>query len=288
MNKRIFIPGDEWLYFKIYTGVKTADLVLIDAIKPLVEDLMEKKFILKWFFIRYQDPKTHLRIRLRISESKYYTEILNQINILLQPFIDSGEISTLVIDSYQREIERYGCTTIEEAETLFQINSEFVLNFLDYNDEEKIITNIYFIDQILNLIDLNIFKKTDWISEFNNGFKIEFYADKNLNRQLDKKYRMIKQKLSSFLCNDEYLKERNEISLYIQRMKSTLVIITDLQKNISEEQKRSFFQSLFHMNINRHFISSQRVFEMIIYDYMVRYYKTLLFHSCSTEKQNQQ
>jgi hypothetical protein len=32
------------------------------------------------------------------------------------------------------------------------------------------------------------------------------------------------------------------------------------------------------MSINRMFISDQRLFETIIYDYLVRYYKALAFH----------
>ncbi|WP_409514659.1 lantibiotic dehydratase C-terminal domain-containing protein [Chryseobacterium sp.] len=38
-----------------------------------------------------------------------------------------------------------------------------------------------------------------------------------------------------------------------------------------------FFQSIFHMHINRMFISDQRLFEMVIYDYLFRYYKTQAF-----------
>ena len=28
MEKRTFIPGSEWIYYKIYTGIKTADSIL--------------------------------------------------------------------------------------------------------------------------------------------------------------------------------------------------------------------------------------------------------------------
>ena len=29
MTQRIFIPGSQWLYFKIYTGIKTADATTV-------------------------------------------------------------------------------------------------------------------------------------------------------------------------------------------------------------------------------------------------------------------
>ena len=49
--KRKFIIGDEWIYFKIYTGLKTADKILIETISPLVQHLFENKRIDKFFFI---------------------------------------------------------------------------------------------------------------------------------------------------------------------------------------------------------------------------------------------
>ncbi len=36
-----------------------------------------------------------------------------------------------------------------------------------------------------------------------------------------------------------------------------------------------FFQSILHMHINRMFVSNQRLFEMITYDYLFRHYKTI-------------
>ncbi|WP_394337826.1 lantibiotic dehydratase C-terminal domain-containing protein [Chryseobacterium pennae] len=40
---------------------------------------------------------------------------------------------------------------------------------------------------------------------------------------------------------------------------------------------QSLIQSILHMNMNRLFVSNQRLFEMIIYDYLLRDYKTELF-----------
>jgi len=52
-KKRTFIIGDEWLYFKVYTGYKTADTLLTDTVFPLSQYLLKEKLIDHWFFIRY-------------------------------------------------------------------------------------------------------------------------------------------------------------------------------------------------------------------------------------------
>ena len=55
-TKRIFIIGDEWLYLKLYTGVKTADYILTTHFKNLLDQMIRNEYIDHWFFIRYSDP----------------------------------------------------------------------------------------------------------------------------------------------------------------------------------------------------------------------------------------
>jgi len=62
-TQRTFIPGDAWVYYKIYTGAKTSDILLTEIIKPVAEKLIEQELIDQWFFIRYADPKHHIRVR---------------------------------------------------------------------------------------------------------------------------------------------------------------------------------------------------------------------------------
>lgn len=276
--KRKFIPGSEWLYLKIYTGVKTADLILEEAVQPLVEYFQENDFVSKWFFIRYNDPKPHLRVRFRLNNTNDYSKILDRINDSLQEYIQSGEISNIVIDTYNREVERYGENTIEEAETLFHKNSEFTLQCLHYDDEEKIMVSLFYIDEILNRLNLTIQYKLDWIKDFNTAFKQEFNADKTLNSQLDKKYREFKPKYLDFTQSADFLVERNVIISNIEESNLVLQNIINHDKNQSLGMSlQSFLSSIFHMNINRLFVSNQRLFEMVIYDYLLRYYKMCLY-----------
>lgn len=279
MEKRKFPPGEEWLYLKIYTGVKTSDLILEDTIKPLAEYFKANGYISKWFFIRYHDPKPHLRLRFCLKNIQNQSALLRMINKEFHEFIESGEISDFSLETYNREIERYGLSTITEAETLFYKNSEFTLLCLSYDDEDKIIFSLFYIDRILNKLGFGIQEKLEWIKDFNSLFKEEFYADKRLNSQLDKKYRQFKTKLMSFIDSDEFMDEKNAIVFHIEECTQVLQnILLSHQSQSMEISLRNFFQSVFHMNINRLFISNQRLFEMVIYDYLLRYYKSLMFH----------
>lgn len=274
--KRKFIPGSKWLYFKIYTGVKTSDTILTEAISPLVSRLLENSNIKKWFFIRYNDPKSHLRIRFELTEADQYNIVLSAINQMLEQYITSGEISNLQFDTYNREIERYGEETIECAELLFFWNSRLVIQeYIDFDDEEKIIVSIYFVNKMLDRLQLSVEEQLKWIENSNKAFKKEFNADKVLNSQLDKKYRDFKIKYLDFLNSDEYQYFRAVIDMEINNSGNILNMI--IEKS-DRSFLQSFFASIFHMNINRIFISNQRTFEMIIYDYLYRYHKSVHFN----------
>ncbi|ASK31924.1 lantibiotic dehydratase [Chryseobacterium sp. T16E-39] len=275
--KRKFTPGSEWIYLKIYTGVKTADIILEEAVLPLIDYLKQTHGISCWFFIRYNDPKSHLRIRIKCN-TQNHSEIFAKINKDFYEYVESGEISNILFDSYHREIERYGVNTYHNAEVLFHQNSEFVVECLDYDDEEKIIISLFYIDEILNKLNLPIQEKLEWIKGFNFSFKEEFNADKKLNSQLDKKYRELKPKFLEFLNSEEFSEERNEVIANIEESSAEFQNIYSCHENQSLGMPlQNFFQSIFHMNINRLFVSNQRVFEMVIYDYLFRYYKSSVY-----------
>ncbi len=274
-ESRIFYPGSEWLYFKIYTGVKTSDIFLLEVIKPLAEQLQNENVITKWFFIRYNDPKPHLRIRFNINNLNNYNYILAKINSLFGEYLNSGEISNIIIDTYKRELERYGENTIEYAEDLFFRSSKLILNFSEYDDEEKIMVALFYIDCILSELGLSNEEKMNWIKNFDNAFKIEFNADKSLKNQLKKKYLDFQPKYFEFIQYNEYEEIRNLIKNNISEFNRTIEKILELEKRgLLKVELEDFFQSIFHMHINRLFVSNQRLFEMVVYDYLLRFNKT--------------
>lgn len=271
MSTRIFSPGSEWLYLKIYCGVKTADIILQETITHLVSHLKKENLIKKWFFMRYNDPKPHIRLRFQLSDIKDYGKILEFLNSDFKIFIDSGEIANIVIDSYFRELERYGIDTIEIAEELFYKSSELAMGFLNYEDEEKIIVSMFYIEQILSEFELHIIEKQEWISKSNISFKKEFNADKKLNNQLNRKFMEFEPKYKAFLELVEFGETRNLIIANVSESKAALRKLREYDSNFSA----SFFSDIFHMHINRTFNSSQRLFEMIVYYYLLWHIKKL-------------
>ncbi|KUY27761.1 thiopeptide-type bacteriocin biosynthesis protein [Elizabethkingia ursingii] len=221
------------------------------------------------------DPESHLRLRLFLNEITDYHIVLNKFTLTLEKYANSGEVSNIINDTYIRELERYGETTISCAETLFFHSSILSLNFLWADDEEKIIVILFYIDQLFSQIGLSITQKLQWIKDYNASFKEEFHADKLLNQQLNKKYRLFYPKFLDFLQSSEFSETRYVILENLYLSGDALQNICNLHnEHYYSRSLQFFFQSIFHMAINRLFISQQRLFEMVLYDYLYRYYKT--------------
>ncbi len=57
---RVFPPGSEWLYARLYTGTYAAEHVLREVVGPLARKAQQSGAADQWFFVRYADPELPL------------------------------------------------------------------------------------------------------------------------------------------------------------------------------------------------------------------------------------
>src|SRR5258705_1441924 len=133
--RRTFTPGSEWLYAKIYCGESTGDRVLREAVAGVVRGALEAGDADRWFFIRYSDPDPHIRVRMRGDPARLAATVLPALDGVVAPLLASGAARKVVLDTYQRETERYGGDRgIELVEELFWHDSEAVLGIVELLD----------------------------------------------------------------------------------------------------------------------------------------------------------
>jgi hypothetical protein len=113
---RTFPPGSEWVYAKLYTGTAAADLVLCDSLAPLVDTLVQSGVIDRWFFLRYRDPGWHIRIRFHLVDRHQHTRVVGALQELFASEARACRASRLQLDTYDREVERYG--GVKDSSTL--------------------------------------------------------------------------------------------------------------------------------------------------------------------------
>lgn len=245
ISGKSYPPGSEWLYLKLYMGQKAADKLLGEKIRPFVQLLKEKELIQKWFFIRYQDPDFHLRLRFYHGfDPDFSKTVLELFHSHFSEELDTGSIHELQITHYQPEYNRY--PDMEEAEILFMQDSELVLERLESDAEEyRLETSLARIAVYLSGLALP--EKVNFCQTNRDAFLQEFGIA--LKTKLNALYRQ------HFIWVKDTL-DSTSLATFLPSQPESL-------------------PSYIHMHINRNFISEARKYEMLLYHFLYRYYESL-------------
>jgi thiopeptide-type bacteriocin biosynthesis protein len=285
--KRSFMPGEEWLYFKIYCGIKSSDAMLRGEVRRIVNQLTEEKLIEQWFFLRHNDPEEHIRIRFRLLNKSSFAKAVQIIQQELKQSFKDGVISNIQLDTYVRELERYGPDTIEITEQIFHIESMLTLDLLDhikiYNDKKlRWYYSLIAIDSLLNEFGFSNEQKHRLVSVLYHSYFEEHKGDKKLTVSLNDNYRKNRQTINSLIRNQlgselpegflQVLKNRySGVTPLIQAIKK-IELSGKLQVSLND-----FISSIVHMLVNRIFICRQRTNEMILYHMLLKFYSSEKF-----------
>ena len=281
--QRTFIAGDQWLYFKLYSGYKTAEVILRETVFPLTESLLNAGLINQWFFIRYGDPKYHLRIRFRVTDPGNIGPVILYLNQAINTFVQEDLIWKIQIDTYQREIERYGDNTMELAEELFFHDSRTtiqLLNELRGNESENTrwLLGMKLIDCLLTDFALTLSEKNELMGRLAKGFANEFgFDEKNSSKkQMADKYRKFKSEIERSMSGEVSEQILQILTFKSEQVKPIAQQINKLCEHSTEFPINKLLESYIHMMMNRYFRTNQRKYELVIYDFLNMYYISLL------------
>ena len=259
--KRTFVPGDEWLFFKVYCGVNTSDELLVKKILPLAHRLMRKKMIVRWFFIRYSDPDYHLRVRLLMKSTDDIGYVVAKTRESLSTHLKTNEVNKVVVDTYQREIERYGAKHIELSEQIFHAGSECVAAILKHLKEDSALrwkAAFLIVDALLTKLGLRLEQKKELVERMSDSFLREFNFNSHNSNCLNDAYNGTdKDDMDSFMGK--------HVNTYANDVTGIIGDIPTDKLNLS---------SYIHMEMNRLFANNNRLNEMMVYNYLTRYYKS--------------
>jgi thiopeptide-type bacteriocin biosynthesis protein len=286
---RTFPPGSEWLFAKLYCGSATADVLLRELVREIVDGVTAAGAADRWFFIRYGDPDWHLRLRFQGSPQALQQKVLAIIHEKLTPFMQRGQIWRVQFDTYQREVERYGGVQgIELAEQVFHADSEAVLQLIetlepgDAGADERWRLTFYGIDRLLDDFGFDLRARHLILKQTRDALAREFRVEKNLWSQLSDKFRKERKELASLLAASPNSDHPLALGLEIlhQRSRNLSGIVQELQ---SRERAgdlsvalTSLMPSYIHMHANRLLRSAQRQQELVIYDLLTRLYESEL------------
>lgn len=270
---RCFFPGGEWMYYKVYLPINISDSFLSYFSKDCCQKLTAENAIDKWFFIKYYDPFFHLRIRLHLkSPFNDFAYIFQEVNETIKNSPHYENIWRISIDSYIRELERYGSNNIENCENYFyhdSYNTASLFSCIDDVDNE-IRWKLAFakIDLLLTRILPVLTERHKFIKIISDSFLKEFNHFDN-HYDLDKMYR----------------NRKGLIDILTEDMKSRFSLVNEwfilLNSNdfnwvLNDSDGYSRLQSIVHMTVNRIVSIEPRKYELILYFFLERKYNRLL------------
>jgi thiopeptide-type bacteriocin biosynthesis protein len=286
LARRRFPPGSEWLYAKLYTGTGTADQLLNHVVGPLVRSWLASGAADGWFFIRYADPDWHLRLRLHGEPGRLHGEVLPGLEAAAAPLLETGQLWRIQVDTYEREVERYGGDRgIELAEQLFAADSEAVLTILgslsgDAGLDLRWRLAMAGIDLLFEDLGLTLEEKRAVARRARENFGREFGVDGSFRGQVGQRYWAERVRLEALLDPGQAPSAPLAAGLEALRRRSLqLVPVTAELRQLSQGGRLSatladIARSVAHMHVNRLLRSAHRAQELVLYELLDRAYSS--------------
>jgi thiopeptide-type bacteriocin biosynthesis protein len=278
--ERYFPPGTEWMYYKIYAGENTTDEIIRNILYPFAQKMQRQKVIDKWFFIRYSDPHHHIRMRFHLQDAAN-PALWQAFKQAILPAFKQKLISRLQMDTYEREVERYGANTMELSESLFHINSTCVSELLlqlhqqpEHGKKHRHMAGLLWIDSIMSALQYGAPEKVDFYKRNFEEFTGEFnyHGNKDEREQMNEDYRTNTPLISQLIQNTA---EEEVIPTIVKRYAPKAASLIGAVRKQFEADGQHYdyaLRSYLHMFMNSLMPAQQRWEEFRVYFYLLRYY----------------
>jgi thiopeptide-type bacteriocin biosynthesis protein len=273
--KRAFEPGSQWLQAHIYANPNVADEVLREAIEPFFKRETTSADLQTWYFYRYVDPHFHLRFRFCGGPTRLVPGLMEGLRQAIQPLIEDRRVWRWSIDTYTRDIGRYGGEDgLLVAEKVFHADSEAVLKLVAAGDQGDGAVDAAFFGTHLLLEDLRLSpEERDLVLHDSIGeVRRRFSVDGEVQRQLAAKFESERSTLRHLLGNGDS-KTRPALTERSRRLRSLFAQLKQLELDgkLNRPVREQAF-SYLHMFLNRLFATNSLAQELIVYELLRRHY----------------
>ena len=270
-------PGSEWLYLRIYGGPQVLEEWLTGPFRELLSEWNQSALIKMFHFVHYLDPEYHLRLRFHLSDPVHSGILLFQIQNACTEMLEEDLIWKIEVGTYEPEYERYGLDRMPFVESWFEIDSLYWLDEINRregkNDPEIWKSAVRSVDVLLDDFGTNIEDKIKIINRLRGSVAYLSGLTRAMKGQLDDKYRKISGELESVLDTgasglDVFLAKRSaDAQSLVHQLRGTF---SDPVALIESD----LLPDLLHMSLNRAFRTRHRMQELVVYDFLGRYYES--------------
>jgi lantibiotic biosynthesis protein len=132
-SSRLHPPGSEWLFVKLYCPRNLEDDLISGSLGTFAENAVSSGLADSWFYIRYGDPETHIRLRFHGSPERLTSQLYPHVCDWAAGLMSDGICARFVLDTYEQEIERFGGPAgMAAAEEIFAADSRAAAQLVRY------------------------------------------------------------------------------------------------------------------------------------------------------------
>ena len=249
---RLRPPGSDWLFVKLYGPERLEDELLAGPLAQFCASMCESGPCSSWFFLRYGDPEAHLRIRFRGDPRRLLQQLLPNLCEWTADHMADGLLQRFAVDTYDREIERYGGDAgLAACESLFAVDSAIaidILALLQANPKlDRIAILLCSVDHLLEAFAMEPDQRLTWASR-----------QVASRRSGGDEFRKRKEELRSWLSRGDVWRQVADGRLATLLAQRTSTLASRAQKLIQLELSGSLdkpleeiIQSVVHMHCNR-------------------------------------
>lgn len=250
-TQRLVLPFNNWLYLKLYCNESREEELIAFYIMEFCE-MLKKNYGIDYFYMRYADPKPHIRLRLHASQ-ELLIQVYPQILEWSAELFSDQVVGDMNISVYDKEIERYGGVELMGiAERLFFADSYIVESILRLKRLGKI---------TVKLEEVAVISIIMYIEKFYEGFdeQLQFLTINYHSSEFMSEFKKEKENLLK-ICDIENnwrnLKNKEEGKIIYELLIKRDEVIDEYRKRISIVNSDPIFKngivaSVVHLHCNR-------------------------------------
>lgn len=276
-SQQKYPPGSNWLYIRIYGGPQALEEWISGPLRLLLAEWYDAGLVRMFHFIRFLDPDYHLRIRFLMGDPKDSGILLHKIHVSCQGMLDEDLFWKIEVGTYEPEYERYGISRMQLAEAWFEVDSLYWLDEIgrraEKDDPEVWKSAAQSIQALLEDFGAGIDEKINIMNRLRESAAAMAGCTRTMKNQLDEKYRKMAAEIQTALNAGT-----SDPGGYLSRRSSdSKLLVRQLQESFGN--RKDFLEStllpdLIHMSLNRAFRTRHRMQELVLYDFMARYYES--------------
>lgn len=258
------MPGGEWLYFELYSHTGKSNQLLLTQIHQFIQ--LWQGQLRKWFFIRFNLPSPHLRLRLHLKHAGDGFKMMEALKLIMEPEMKLGSLIDFKIKTYVRETHRYGPQRMDLIERFFMIDSQYVIQLLRRTNKEDvwIASSLKLLQTWLTAFIPSLTTQINFVEKMASNFAVEMQLVPTHFKKINATFNALRHSTEQLAILPSQ-KLMHSYEKAVHKILETVANETDLENLLA---------NLIHMHINRLFSVDQRLYETLIYHYLRRILQT--------------